>query len=215
MSKVAHAPEASEPRGGWVLTHTKVKMYPLDPNWRMINLQDIAHALSNTCRFSGQCKRFYSVAEHCLHVSMHVPRNMAAIALLHDASEAYLTDVPRPIKGHFYLALSEREGGLPYRHYEDQMLRVIMESLLGAPWDTFIGGLPVEVRKADDRMLTTEYLDMMNGELTAALSQFKPYAGYRFGYFTPEDVKQQFLNRARQLKIAPVGKPLPAPRTLG
>ncbi|ELY91322.1 hypothetical protein C483_09791 [Natrialba hulunbeirensis JCM 10989] len=76
---------------------------PLDPDPESINLADIAHALSNLSRFTGQGKRFYSVARHAVHVSREVEARGGSLSaqrwgLLHDASEAYLSDVPAPVK---------------------------------------------------------------------------------------------------------------------
>lgn len=63
-----------------------------------ININDIASALSKCCRFVGHCRRFYSVAEHSYYASYQVPPAYAYAALLHDASEAYLSDIASPIK---------------------------------------------------------------------------------------------------------------------
>lgn len=69
-----------------------------DPEGSDFTLQDIAHGLGRVCRFAGQTNRFYSVAEHCFHVARLVPVEHARAALLHDASEAFIGDVTRPLK---------------------------------------------------------------------------------------------------------------------
>jgi hypothetical protein len=74
------------------------RYYPADPRPEDVNIADIAHALANLCRWGGHCPHFYSVAEHSVLVSYQVPREHALTALMHDATEAYLGDVPRPIK---------------------------------------------------------------------------------------------------------------------
>ena len=85
-------------RGPWIQTRSGKAFHPLDPRPEDIELADVAHALANLCRYGGHSRRFYSVAEHSVHVSRFVPREHAMQALLHDATEAYLVDVPKPIK---------------------------------------------------------------------------------------------------------------------
>src|SRR5271156_4912831 len=80
----------------WIQTFTGKKFYPFNPKPQDIDIRDIAHALSNICRFTGHTKRFYSVAEHSRNVAKLVPAHMKLQALLHDASEAYLCDIARP-----------------------------------------------------------------------------------------------------------------------
>lgn len=87
-------------RGDWMQTFTGRRFYPLDPRPEDIDPIDIAHALSMLCRYAGHVKKFYSVAEHCVHMSRAVPQEFALEALLHDATEAYVVDVPRPLKIH-------------------------------------------------------------------------------------------------------------------
>lgn len=70
----------------------------VDPDASDFTLHDIAHGLGRVCRFAGQTNRFYSVAEHCFHVSRLVPVEHKRAALLHDAAEAFIGDVTRPLK---------------------------------------------------------------------------------------------------------------------
>jgi hypothetical protein len=72
--------------------------YPLDPRPEDVFIEDIAHSLSMQCRYGGHSRVFYSVAEHSYHLSFLVPEEHALVALLHDATEAYVSDVPRPLK---------------------------------------------------------------------------------------------------------------------
>jgi uncharacterized protein len=81
-----------------ILTNSRVFYNFAEPTLEQINLEDIAHGLSNICRFNGQCKEFYSVAQHSVIVSHLVPKEYAMEALLHDATEAYLGDITTPLK---------------------------------------------------------------------------------------------------------------------
>lgn len=72
-----------------------------EPDYRLIDIEDIAHSLAMQCRFNGHIKEFYSVAQHSVWVAERVPQIHMKAALLHDASEAYLADIPSPIKKHF------------------------------------------------------------------------------------------------------------------
>jgi hypothetical protein len=92
-----------ERKGDWIETYSGVKFYPLDPRPEDVKLEDIVHALSHQCRFGGHCKQFYSVAQHSLMVS-RILKAMGAgplvqlYGLIHDFAEAYVIDVPRPLK---------------------------------------------------------------------------------------------------------------------
>jgi uncharacterized protein len=90
----------AEPRriGDWMQTFTGRKFWPLDPRAEEVCIEDIAHALAMKCRYTGHCREFYSVAQHSVLVSYMVPTQDALWGLLHDAGEAYLPDVARPIK---------------------------------------------------------------------------------------------------------------------
>lgn len=82
----------------YILTQSGLRIDYADPKRNVYNIMDIAHGLANTCRFGGQFRRFYSVAEHSVIVSHLVHPDFALYGLLHDAAEAYLGDVPTPLK---------------------------------------------------------------------------------------------------------------------
>lgn len=90
-------------RGAYMRLQSGVKFYPLDPRPEEIVLFDVIHNLSNKCRYGGACKKFYSVAEHSVRVWAAMlcdghSVELATLGLLHDVGEAYVPDVPRPLK---------------------------------------------------------------------------------------------------------------------
>jgi hypothetical protein len=136
--------------GDWMQTYTGGAFWPLDPRPDEIKIEDIAHALSMICRFNGHCRRFYSVAEHSCRVAefvrqRHRPcaREIFRQALLHDAAEAYLGDVVRPIK--------RLEGA--YRMAEKNLLEMILVKYECA---VVKGGLARGVIDGDNVLLSTE-----------------------------------------------------------
>ncbi len=82
----------------WIQTVSGKRVDLPTPKLDQIDINDIAYALSMKCRFNGQCKKFYSVAEHSIRVSWLLPPGLELAGLLHDANEAYLPDIPRPVK---------------------------------------------------------------------------------------------------------------------
>lgn len=132
----------------WILTHTGKQFSFENPTSDMISLEDIAHALTKMCRFNGHCDRFYSVAEHSLRVSLQLPDQLKLWGLLHDATEAYLPDVTRPLKQ----LLPE------FKLIEHKVLVAIAQKFeLDLPY-------AIEVTKADMRMLKTEKLRLFSEE---------------------------------------------------
>ena len=95
-------------KGNWMATFSGKRFYPLDPRYEDIEMIDIAHALSNLCRYTGHCRQFYSVAEHCVIGTSAMARRLTMpkeliienqkLFLLHDAAEAYMNDLCRPVK---------------------------------------------------------------------------------------------------------------------
>jgi hypothetical protein len=87
-------------KGNWMQTYTGKKFYPMDPRPEEVCIEDIAHALSMICRYNGHVKHFYSVAEHCCHIHDLMPPELKKVGLMHDSTEAYVCDMPRPLKKH-------------------------------------------------------------------------------------------------------------------
>ena len=91
--------QETERKGDWIQTYTGKQFYPQDPRVEDIDIEDIAHALSLTCRFNGHVKEFYSTAQHVVLSSMFAPFYCKWEALHHDDSEAYISDLTSPVKG--------------------------------------------------------------------------------------------------------------------
>jgi hypothetical protein len=82
----------------WIQTLTGRRFDLVEPRAGDVSLEEIAHALSQLCRFTGHCREFYSVAQHSVLVSRLVKPELALAALMHDAHEAYLGDISTPAK---------------------------------------------------------------------------------------------------------------------
>lgn len=130
----------TERQGDWIQTAMGHQFWPMDPRPEDIDIDDVAHALSLLCRYGGHCLRFYSVAEHSVLLASKVAPENRLWALLHDASEAYLVDVPRPIKRFL--------GG--YKEAEDKIMRAVCDRF------GLRGEMPEEVKSLDTRILTDE-----------------------------------------------------------
>lgn len=155
----------------FIRTFTGLKFWPLNPIAKDICIEDIAHALSLVCRFTGHTYCFYSVADHSLRVSrlvdqivmaqpgsltvrIEAAREAALWGLMHDASEAYLCDVPSPIK--------RAPGiGMLYKGYERNLMEAIALRFDLSPYE------PSVVKDADRILLNTEMRDLMGVHVDA------------------------------------------------
>ena len=151
-----------------IMTYTGTMFDPLNPKPDQIDSRDIAHALSMLCRANGHFKTFYSVGQHCVNCMQEAAargysRKVQLACLLHDASEAYLSDVTRPVKHE-----------LPqYLEIEKPLQEAIWNKYLPEPMT------PEEqkqVQDIDDAMLYHEFLALMDTRLAAAepVLQAKP-----------------------------------------
>lgn len=82
----------------WILTRSGQKFDLANPTAAMVHPADLAHSLAHLPRFNGHTHEHYSVAQHCYAASTMVPTEHALAALLHDAAEAYIGDMVRPLK---------------------------------------------------------------------------------------------------------------------
>jgi len=173
-------------RGDYITTYTGLKFWPLDPRQDEVSIVDIAHALSNAARFAGHLMRFYSVAQHSVLVSMMCPPELQLWGLLHDASEAYLTDVPSPVK---------RDPGFAfYREAETHLMNVICD-VFG-----LTQGEPTAVKLVDNRMTVTEARDMRidRGRTMGMSAVFEPY-DFNIVPWDPLHAENRFLARFHEL----------------
>lgn len=135
--------------GDWGLTFTGRQFWPQDPRPGDVDVLDVAHALALQARFAGHTREPYSIAQHSVLVSQACRREHALIGLLHDATEAYLQDLIRPLK---------RAVAALYKPLERQWAWAIgMAFGLG---DALVD-LPDDVEAADRLVLVAERRDLL------------------------------------------------------
>lgn len=164
---------------GWIQTFTGRRFDLLDPDPDQVDIRDIAQGLSHQCRFNGHCKMFYSVAEHSMLASTAASpdRELAKYALLHDAAEAYLGDIVRPLK---YL--------LPA--YEEMEFNV---------WLAIAGRfgldprMPPEVKIIDDCLLATERTQVLS-PVGAWECKAEPFPDLHVTFLDPMTARTYFLH---------------------
>lgn len=148
-----------------------------------ITLEDIATSLGNLCRFTGQCNRFYSVAEHSWHVSHIVPPELALSGLLHDAAEAYCADIAKPLK----VLLPD------YQAMEEAIWQAVAERF-GIP-----AAMPVAIKQADMAMLKLEVQHLLPPHCAEELNLPGEAAAVTLRCWDPARAKFHFLLRFQHL----------------
>lgn len=170
----------------WVSLYSGNRFYPFNPiDMRLvskIDLDDIAHSLSNICRFNGHCREFYSVAQHSVYVASLVRDDrLRFAALLHDAEETYTGDIVTPFK-RMFLALTGITNRLEaqiHDHFGIKLSEADKE----------------EIRRADMVALATEKRDLMprqQHESWSYLRNFEP-DGAIIEPLPPKEAKALFL----------------------
>ena len=166
-----------------IMTHSKIMLDPMSPDVPLIEIGDIAHALSLLCRANGHFPHFYSVGQHSLLCMREAQargysRRVQLGCLLHDASEAYLSDVTRPIKPHLpeYLAAEARLQGMIYGKWIAPALTEEEEA---------------RIREIDDAILHYEFLTMMGHAIYDPAPTLVSQPSFDFVMF--EEIETAFL----------------------
>lgn len=185
----------------WISTYSGRQFDIFNPQAESVHLEDIAHALSMNCRYNGHVERFYSVAEHSVVASLHCNQDHALAVLMHDAAEAYLTDIPRPIKQR-------------WPSFSAHEMEVLMVILVGLNLPSVGNDGWEEIKAADRRMLATERIQLMpNCTDDWGLDGVEPYSFktdtggcfVQLSCWDPDTAKQEFLKRYEQL-VGPQAK---------
>lgn len=178
-------------RHNWFLTFTGKQFYPTDPKAADIDIADIAHSLSNICRFGGHCKQFYSVAQHSVFVSHLVERDAALAGLLHDATEAYCGDLVRPLK----IQLPE------FCTVERGIAAAIAEKF-DIPLESITPDLTPALKLADNIALLTERNNLFPPGGADWCVAAEPL-DLLLDFWSPADAESRFLKRFDQLTGRP------------
>lgn len=180
---------------GNILTYTGKAFPALEPDPDLIDIDDISHALSNLCRFAGHVTKFYSVAEHCVRCLDVAVDDGADVltqlaVLLHDSTEAYLVDLPRPIK--------RADGFGGYRQAEKKLDRAVIEKF------GLHGADSAAILDADLRLLVTEARDLLpvNDDKSLMWPLGIEPLPEKIEPWTPERSKKTFRARYEALEFA-------------
>ncbi|KKK85796.1 hypothetical protein LCGC14_2769660 [marine sediment metagenome] len=173
----------------WFQTYKGNRFYPYKPEKIIIDIEEIAHALSNRCRWGGHSLEFYSVAQHSVLVSRNCPQS-PTWGLLHDAAEAYYPDIPRPLKISPDIKMIV--------DLENRLLRTIAQHFNLCP------DIPDDVRRVDAAILTDERRFLM-----CKTDIDRSDWGDTFGQLdiviqpvNQNEAKELFLGRARELHLS-------------
>lgn len=161
----------------YITTYTRKHFDPVHPNPENICIQDIAHALSMLCRGNGHVSSFWSVGEHCICCAKEAlgrgySRRLVLACLLHDASECYMSDVPRPLK----------QDMARYREVEKRLLQVIYEKFLGS-----------SLTKEEERLLKEIDDDLLWYDLEILLEEKQPANSSNYRVYMNNIEKQSEL----------------------
>ena len=178
--------DVADYKADYISTFSGIRFTPLAPDPEQLNINDIARSLSMLCRAGGHLEHFYSVAQHCIICANEAKargysKRVQLACLMHDGSEAYLSDITRPVKKHLpkYLAIEENLQKIVYQHYLKSPLTPAEE---------------LQVNEIDDAVLPWEFKEIMGRKdiVEESLSELKSNPNFRFRDFG--EVEQEFLS---------------------
>lgn len=173
----------------YILTYKKKEFYPLEPRVEDIDIEDIAHALSLLCRANGHFKHFYSVGQHSINCAMEAiargySDRVVLGCLIHDASEAYLADITRPVKKHLQ----------KYLEIEDKLQGAIFEK-----WIPSLTSDEIKlIFEIDDAILYYEFIDLFGEKIFDYVPTLKSKP--RFEQIEFSFVEKEFLSLFKELR---------------
>lgn len=171
------------PSEDWMQTFTGGAFFPYAARVEDINIVDIAHSLAFQCRYNGHTKYFYSVAEHCVLISYAVPEEDALWGLLHDAPEAYISDMIRPLK-----------KKMPeFRELDEHIMTLICEKF-GLPLE-----MPESIKEADNRIIENERLALLSEPPLPWTVLHGALPNVAIQAWTPEEAEIRYLARFQNL----------------
>ena len=182
---------ASEP----ILTFTGKWFKPLEPRPEDVDIRDIAHALSLICRFTGHVLWPYSVSQHSIAVARLCSKNIAIYGLLHDAAEAYITDVAHPIKSTFHIG--ERSFAEVEHEIRDVILRALKVPVPDGHDLTW-----ARVQKIDKAIGVSESIQLMPHRLKWGRNCRVEPAPYKVEQWDWHDAELVFLKEFKELMNA-------------
>lgn len=167
----------------YITTYSGTHFFPTEPDMKDFHIRDVAHALSFICRGNGHVKQFFSVGQHCINCSLEAEargysERVVLACLLHDASEAYMSDVPRPFKK--YLK--------DYKKLEDCLLSLVYEKYLGSDITEAEARL---VKQIDNDILAYDLFYLLDEGCKEDLPEMKRPFSYEVRSF--ESVAQEYL----------------------
>ena len=178
-------------RNGFVQETYTGEFWAFDPQSEDVNIEDIAHGLSLICRYAGQCKHFYSVAQHCLNVckdlkDLGYDKNIQLYGLLHDATEVYISDLPKPFK----VTIPE------YNKAEARIEEAILQRFNLPPYNETLKQI---IKVSDNEVLYNEAKVLMNNKDNWATKNLRRELDIDTSFRDMKEVEKEYLKTFKEL----------------